>query len=186
MMLAQQVDECYKKLEALAAEGHVLDDSMFDDLVIVLHNMSASALNNQGFIGQITYILEQLGGPDGVANITKILDALPPIIHAEAHSDDYNVEVRFDATAWFRQATGDEIVALADCGWGGDYPADEVARKLSKTIAPLYLLFNYVEAHPASASNDAVGFECHVDEADARRWLGVNNPHLLAAILAKE
>ena len=49
------------------------------------------------------------------------------MICAECHSDDHNVEVAFDATRWFEQATDKQIAELAAVGWGGEYPADAVA-----------------------------------------------------------
>jgi len=49
------------------------------------------------------------------------------MIKAKAWSDDRNVEVEFDATPYFQQASALEILQLACCGWAGDYPADDVA-----------------------------------------------------------
>lgn len=43
-------------------------------------------------------------------------------IKAEVHTDDHIYEVNFDAEPWFAQASDKEILEVAECGWGGDYP----------------------------------------------------------------
>ena len=48
-------------------------------------------------------------------------------VKAECHSDDRICECPFNAIPWLKKATYEEIEALHLCGWGGDYPADEVA-----------------------------------------------------------
>jgi hypothetical protein len=50
------------------------------------------------------------------------------MITTEVHTDDYVAEAKFDAEPWFQQATDKQILALAGCQFGGDYPADEVAQ----------------------------------------------------------
>ena len=102
------------------------------------------------------------------------------MIKAEAHSDDYAVEAEFDATAWFEKATDNEIIELMNCGWGGDYPADDVAIDIAKTNEEVDAIFT----HTANIANDPSkkdlsGFECHVEEEDALKWLKENRPHLL-------
>ena len=93
------------------------------------------------------------------------------MIKAEAHSDDRVFEVDFDATRWFKQASDEQITALIGCEFGGDYPADEVAVESSNWVYDLQPLFDYLERVDC-------GFECHVDETDARAWLRANRPHL--------
>lgn len=107
-------------------------------------------------------------------------------IKAEVHSDDHNIEVEFDAVPWFQQATDDEILDLAGCGWGGDYPADAVARffsdsnsvgdALNQDIAGLFDYLEIIKNDPFK--EDQSGFECHVDEASAMKWLETNRPAL--------
>lgn len=87
---------------------------------------------------------------------------------AEAHSDDHASEVVFDATPWFEQASDEEIAALRACGWGGDYPADNVAIFMADHNEELARMFAYVEA--AHNVKD-IGFECHVVEKDVILWL---------------
>lgn len=89
-------------------------------------------------------------------------------VMAEAHSDDHASEVKFDATPWFEQASDKEIADLEACGWGGDYPADNVAIFMADHNDELARMFTYVEA--AHNIKD-IGFECHINEADAKRWL---------------
>lgn len=103
----------------------------------------------------------------------KGLEATP--VRAECHTDDYAFEYDFDAAPWFEQATDEQIIALANCGWGGDYPADDVARFVSDDDDRLGLLFRYTQ----TANR---GFECHVNDGDAGRWLTEHRPQLLAAL----
>jgi len=105
------------------------------------------------------------------------------MIVAECHSDDRNVEVAFDATPWFKQASNKDILDLAGCGWGGDYPADEVAEwmadrrsKAGKRIAEMFKYLEIIHGDPAKKNTQ--GFECHVDEDSARKWLAKNRPAL--------
>ena len=100
-------------------------------------------------------------------------------VKAEAHSDDYNVQVEFDAADWFEQASDQEIVELVNCGWGGDYPADAVAEFLSDADLGLSKLFDYLHAIANDPSKkDCNGFECHIDPDKAAAWLNANRPQL--------
>jgi hypothetical protein len=98
-------------------------------------------------------------------------------IHAECHSDDYVVEVNFDAEPWFAQASDEELCALARCGWGGDYPADEIARFASEMNEDVQRMFAYLEL--VRQKRDAPGFECHVEERAAIEWISVHRPQFL-------
>ena len=95
-------------------------------------------------------------------------DGIKPYgIKAECYSDNRAFEINFDATKWFEQASDSDIVKLASCEWGGDYPADEVAFFMRQHHVDVNFMFNYLE-------RDSVGFECNVDESDAMRWLQEN------------
>jgi hypothetical protein len=103
------------------------------------------------------------------------------VIEAEAHSDDYNVQISFDATAWFEEADDESIIDLAECGWGGDYPADEVAQYFEETFTKR--LFTYLSFSPTMPwSGDTVGFECNVQAEQALVWIASRRPHLLAQL----
>lgn len=110
------------------------------------------------------------------------------MIHATALTDDHIIQTNFDATLWFEQASDADILDLARCGWGGDYPADAVAQHFAKTDDGLKGLFAYLEAiRDLPLKRDCCGFDCHVDEDEALAWLRQNRPHLLADIeLEKE
>jgi hypothetical protein len=106
-------------------------------------------------------------------------DAAPALIGAEAHSDDRAIEIDFDAVDWFKQASVEEIVALAACEWGGDYPADAVADLFAAVdTAPL---FAYLNARN-KGGGETVGFECHVDGNEAMAWLRIYRPDVVTAI----
>ena len=95
-------------------------------------------------------------------------DQTTPRVTASAYDDEHYHEVpEFDCTPWFEQAADEDIVALADCGWGGDYPADQVAEyfEYNNHYPEIVALFQYKRS----------GFECHVNETEAVAWLRVNS-----------
>lgn len=93
------------------------------------------------------------------------------MIKAECHTDDYVYEVEFDATAWFEEADGSEIIKLANISWGGDYEADDVVYFFEGQNEEIGILLDYCRKAD-------VGFECHVSEKDALAWLKENRPIL--------
>ncbi|MDF0490398.1 hypothetical protein PX554_19910 [Sphingomonas sp. H39-1-10] len=101
-------------------------------------------------------------------------------VQASAHSDDYRIDVDFDAAPWFAQASEQDILELAQCEWGGDYPADSVALHMAEQNTELQRMFDYISI--AGTERDPVGFECYVDGDDARAWLNQQRPHLLPII----
>lgn len=99
------------------------------------------------------------------------------VIPAEVHTDDYCIEVPFDALLWFEQASEQAIVKLSECDWGGDYPADVVAQESSawfKEIDKVFVHNNHNE--------DLSGFECSVDGDAALKWLESNKPGIYQII----
>jgi hypothetical protein len=105
------------------------------------------------------------------------------MIPAECHSDDGVVTAAFDATPWFEQASELEIFRLAECGWGGDYPADEVAYFMSLRSDDVARMFKYVEI--LSHLENAPGFECRIERESALEWLRVNRAAIHAKWLAR-
>lgn len=102
------------------------------------------------------------------------------MINAEVHSDDRAIEVTFDAEPYLAQASDADILALIDCGWGGDYPADDVARFFEDTNEEIHGMFHYLETIRGLRSHkDVCGFECHVDEKQAMAWVKAHRPHLV-------
>ena len=85
--------------------------------------------------------------------------------------DPFRLDVDFDAAPWFRAATDEQVQTLANCGWGGNYPADEVAAWIRRANREVDALLVLIEARGA-------GYECHVDADDAIAWLGTHRPHL--------
>lgn len=103
-------------------------------------------------------------------------------IRASIHSDDYNMDENFNAVAWFRQASDDEIQALAEIGWRGDRPADEVGLFFSKQDGhPAALVIAYVTVRRRAGAD--MGFEVVVDHADALEWVRVARPALFEKII---
>lgn len=102
-------------------------------------------------------------------------------VSAECHSDDRACEVIFDATPFFKRAKGKDLQALARCGYGGDYPADIVAIAAARWDESVADMFKYIETrNKVSRSKDHIGFECHVNEFQARVWLQINRPRIYA------
>lgn len=108
----------------------------------------------------------------------------PSTVPATCHSDDYLHEVQFDAAPWFEQAGDEDILALAATGWGGDYPADEVARFMEDRDDDVAALFGYLARRPTLANGDTVGFECHVEAEAALGWLQERRPGLFTQVCA--
>lgn len=110
------------------------------------------------------------------------------VVEAECHSDDRVYEVKFDAEKWLLNAKPKAIIALAKCGWGGDYPADEVAlwyaagrRDMSRN-REVRAMFDYIE-HYNKGSKEHIGFECHVDSVQALKWLSKYRAPVHSAVL---
>lgn len=98
-------------------------------------------------------------------------------IAAECHTDDYAIEVRFNAVNWFKQASDQEIIELAECAWRGDYPADKVAEESIRYFKKLESIFSHT-----NQCEDLSGFECSVDEVSAMAWLKANRIDLFEVI----
>jgi len=101
------------------------------------------------------------------------------MIQADAHSDDHVVEVQFDATPWFEQASEVQIADLIACGYGGDYPADAVAQYMADHHQGVKRLFDYLEVI------EHVGFECHVSQGDAEDWYNARDALFALRCLTK-
>src|SRR4051794_32857965 len=97
-----------------------------------------------------------------------------PKISARAHSDDRAIEISFNAYPWFAQAVDAEILALADKGWGGCDPADEVAQFMETQDSEVDRLFTFLSTHPRMSNGDTVGFECYVEEDETVSWIKEN------------
>ena len=98
------------------------------------------------------------------------------MIKAECHSDDRCVEVDFDATPWFDQASDEQILDLIKCEWGYDYPADDIAIFMADKNPEVKSMFDYINIR---GKIETIGFECSVDEAMATLWLKLHRPGLL-------
>lgn len=137
---------------------------------------------------------EVIGVLDHSAPTTSIrasdrYEAGSPTITAQCHSDDYAVAVGYDeetyapeyrtgvdVTAYFEQVSDDDILALASCGFGGDYPADAVAQWAAERDPRVQALFDYI------ATRSDQGFECYVDAQSVMAWVRARRPHLLERI----
>jgi hypothetical protein len=107
------------------------------------------------------------------------------MITATATTDDLAIHVDFDATPYFEQASEEELLALADCGWGGDYPADDVAHFMEGSgDKQLDRLFTYLEIKNdfRSDDDDPTGFEVQIARGEALDWLTNFKPEVLAKI----
>lgn len=101
---------------------------------------------------------------------------LGKVVRAEVHSDDHAMKANFDAARYFRHAELGTLVELAACGWGGDYPADTIAQYFADTTGDVQDVLSYV------TNKTQMGFECHVSEDDAARWVAAFRPSWLKVI----
>jgi hypothetical protein len=111
-------------------------------------------------------------GGDGIrflapGDLDHLKDGQP--IRAEIHDDDRRFEVNFDARLWFQQASDEELVALRECDFGGDYPADAIGEffdGLNPLVSELF-------------TNKWEGFEVNVNAEDALAWVAANRPEIM-------
>jgi hypothetical protein len=75
----------------------------------------------------------------------------------------------FDAVYWFRQASGDEIAALAEIGWGGSGADYMLAKIVPRQNADARAVRAYCRA------NNIV-WELYINEQDADLWLCLCRP----------
>ena len=101
------------------------------------------------------------------------------MIKAEVHSDDHAVEVDFDATLWFEQATEKQIEDLAITDFRFDYPSDDVAIFMAEHNEEIAGMFKYIEIR---GRVETMGFGCSVEEDDAMKWIEANKPNMFELI----
>jgi hypothetical protein len=85
----------------------------------------------------------------------------------------------FDCTQWFEQAGDEELRALVECGFGGDYAADEVAsfyEDKNPEVAAMFAVTGNTGAGPKG--DEPNGFECQVDRREAVAWMRNHRPHI--------
>lgn len=95
------------------------------------------------------------------------------IVDAEAWLDGHSIEIKFDAVVWLKTASAEKIIALAECDWRCDSPADQVLQDLSDKH---HAIATFFAAHAAAnefkaPSADPVGYECAVDGVSAMSFL---------------
>lgn len=104
-------------------------------------------------------------------------------IRAEAHSDDRVFEVSLNAVPWFQQASEQEVLNLARCGWGGGEASDLVVESFIGKDVQVDEMFGYLHLiRDSREKKDQCGFECTVNKEDALSWLARNRPTLAALL----
>lgn len=106
-------------------------------------------------------------------------------IPAEVHADDHVFTADFDALPFFQEASDNEIIELVKCGFGGDFPADEVALHMAALDEGVRDVFKYLE-HDPTMGGDKVGFECHVEEGPALAWIKSAKPALYQRLIDED
>ena len=106
------------------------------------------------------------------------------MISAIADTDDFAIILEFDATPFFEQASDEDLVALAECDWGHDYPADEVANFMRDSGDKNFVkFFTYLDIkNEFRGDSDMTGFEVKVNRGEALDWLTTFRPGVLAQI----
>lgn len=104
------------------------------------------------------------------------------VVKAEVHTDDGLDQAYFDAALYLADpyTTDSDLLELARCGFGGDYPADNVARYFEDKDDDVTALFRHHDALVGTPRE--TGFECYVDRNDAMKWIRANKPYLLVAV----
>lgn len=104
-------------------------------------------------------------------------------VSAQVRTDDHAVTAAFDAAPWFKRASAEAILALANIDWGGNYAADDVALYFSSRDERVGQVFDYCAIMKNTAHQ--VGFECYVDEGEAMAWLKCNAVDVWSRILCE-
>jgi hypothetical protein len=104
------------------------------------------------------------------------------LVAAEAHSDDHVTKAEFNAAWWLMTATDKEVLELAKCGWGCDYPADAVAKFMRHFDYNLERMFAHIKN--LIGTKDAPGFEVQIDAGTAVRFLIYYRPELFEKLIA--
>jgi len=115
--------------------------------------------------------------------LPTVLDEIP----ARVTIDGDIKKVHFNAVPYFKQASDETLLALAECGWGGDEDADRVAEYMADHNRHVKGLFDVhaVLNDTRRPSDDPIGFECHVDEDKTLEWLARHRPELHDRIVAQ-
>lgn len=92
-------------------------------------------------------------------------------VYAECWSDDHRVEAKFDASAYFAQASIKEILDLEQSDWSMDYASDAVAEFFEDLNPDVGAMFTYKRTA-------TMGFGCTVDRNSAIDWLQHNRTEL--------
>lgn len=105
-----------------------------------------------------------------------------PRVTAEVHSDDHAIRAVFDAAPILAQCSDRDIEALAAIDWGGDQEADDIAREARTSTPDVEAVFAYLATEP-HMGGQRVGFECHLDMAEAEAWARAEHPALAARLI---
>lgn len=89
------------------------------------------------------------------------------MLKANAHDDTYEYNCFFDACPWFEQASDEELLALAECDFGGDHPANIVAEFFEEDNDEIHRLKRY-----------GTGFSVQINPFAALQWLQSNAPEV--------
>lgn len=174
----------FKREDSGAALVAQIDDEKEDGLFVKIQSWDEDCLHTDASAltgKQVRVTVEVLKEADaGVEH---------PIIPAECHSDDHEVEVEFNAGRWLVEASDEDILDLLKCGCGGDYGSDAVAEHMAEHNEEVAIMYDYIEAHnrgKRARGRDTVGFECHVQVAPLMVWLSENKPEIYAQAMKDE
>jgi hypothetical protein len=130
--------------------------------------------------GHVAFFVGDKPGVMGVIRKLPPREDLPRVA-AEVHTDDRCIEVKFDAAKWFETATAEDIMRLAEDGWGGHLGADAVAQDLDGRC-PEVTKFWVAKRAVDVCRGHTQGFECHVDETQAMKWLRKRRPEIITLL----
>ena len=180
---------------------HDTEHSLRDATVTVLENLAEFAAATSGLA---SVARTEIFGPTGDDAFPLVmLQGLPvscgwnppearefsdfPEINAQAHSDDFKIEVAIDARPYLVTADVEHLKLLGQDGWRGDYTADEIFHRAESAGCPgARRLQDYISLDPRMLNGDTVGFEVSIDEDEAMSWLAANRPEIHASLTAAE
>ena len=101
------------------------------------------------------------------------MDRPTALIPAEVWSGNLAIKAKFDAAQWFARARGEQIGALAACGWSGQGNDDSLVGFFEPIDVEVSIVVDYARRRRTS-----VVFRVDADAAIA--WMMKNRAHLLA------
>lgn len=119
----------------------------------------------------VRHLPQHAEGVDAVMEFFDATESAGPTVTTSFRTDDRTFDFTFDVTDALAASSDEELLALRDIGWGGDYEADHFFMWYADQVhAPeAVLAARYLEARNC-------GFEVYVDVEQAEAWVRAHRP----------